>query len=98
MLTNLPVSLNKTAMKPQAGPSVAKLIRKFESMSTTTAARFFRSGPSVSKLIKKYEDLSCTAAARPLRGKSYAGGEGKKALEVGEKEKPVASPLQSRYI
>jgi len=75
-----------------AGPSVAKLIRKFESMSTTAVARPFRRGPSVSKLVEKYELLSRAAVARPLRGKSTTGG--------GEEGKggPVASPLHPQDL
>jgi len=73
-----------------AGPSVAKLIRKFESMSTTAAARPFLGGPSVSKLVEKYELLS--TVPRSLRSKSTTGG--------GEREKEglVASPPQPQDL
>jgi len=71
-----------------ASPSVAKLIRKFESMSTTAAARNLRGRPSVSKLVENYELLSCAAVSCPLRGKSMTGG------RQGGKGGPGASPLQ----
>lgn len=47
--------------KGTVGPSVAKLIWKFESMSSTTALRPFCGGPSVSKLVEKFELLSSMA-------------------------------------
>jgi len=77
-----------------AGPSVEKLIRKFESMSKTTPVRPFRRGPSVSKLVEKYELLSRAAAARPLCGKSTTGGGGGGERKGG----PMASPLQPQDL
>ncbi|KAL4084559.1 hypothetical protein QTP88_027504 [Uroleucon formosanum] len=71
-----------------AGPSVAKLIQKFESMSTTADARPLRGCLLVSKLVEKYELLSCSVVSRPLRSKSTTrGGEGGK----GGKGVPVAT-------
>lgn len=80
------------ASNAAAGPSVTKLIQKFESMSTTADARRFRGGPSVSKLVEKYELLSCAAVSRPLRSKSTTGG------GDGRKGGSVASPLQPQYF